>query len=131
MTKSEATSFRCFDHSSFPRHSAFVIARGDSLNPAQMIDATSAIKRGDAINHVSLRFSRNLRINRERQRLARSTFALWKITLLVAEISKTFLLVKCERVVNRRLDLAFAQVLTQSIAHRCANDILMINVMIR
>src|SRR5881227_2998909 len=131
MTKSDATSFRCFDHSSFPRHSTFGIARGDSWIPPQMIDATSAIKRSDAINHVSLRFTRNLRINRQSQRLARGVFALWKITLLVAEINKTFLLVKCERVVNRRLDLAFAQVLAQSIAHRCANDILMINVMIR
>src|SRR5215208_4474980 len=36
-----------------------------------------------------------------------------------------------DRIVNCRPDFAFGQVFAQSVAHRCANDILMINVMIR
>ena len=54
-----------------------------------------------------------------------------KIAFSVAEIGEAFLLVEPERIVNRRPDFAFGQMFAQSIAHGCADDILMINVMIR
>src|SRR6266446_7073343 len=89
------------------------------------------VELGNRINDVTLCFARNLRINRQRQRFARGALRLRKIALLVAEIGKTFLLVESERIVDPRLNFAFVQMLTQRIAHWRADDVLVIDVMIR
>ena len=86
---------------------------------------------GDRADHIALRLARDLGIDWQRQRLASSPFGLRQIAFFVTEIRKTFLLMQSERVIDRSVDLALRQLLSQLVALRRADDILMIDVMIR
>ena len=86
---------------------------------------------GDRADHIALCLARDLGIDRQRQRLTSSPFGLRQIAFFVTEIRKTFLLMQSERLINRAVDLALRQPLAQLVALRRANDILMIDVVIR
>src|ERR1700745_1526692 len=105
----------------FPGHSSLI--GGYCSTPLGDDKCTSAVEVRDCPNHIPLRFSRNFRINRQRQCLACGALRLGEIALPVAEIGKTVLLMEREWIVNRRLNFAFAEMLTQCIAHWRANNV--------
>ena len=77
--------------------------------------------------YILLLFPCEFRIDRQSQRFFRRSFCLRKIALLVAEICKTFLKVKRDRIINISPDTGRSKELPQFVPHvRNANNKLIV-----